>query len=283
MKILITGANGQLGRELTAVCRAADDDVVAVGRAELDVTDGEAVARLVDAARPAAIVNCAAWTAVDACESDPARAERDNALAVRWLRRAADGVGAHLVQISTDYVFAGDLDRPYREDDTTAPASVYGASKLAGELEAGPEATIVRTSWVAGDGNNIVRTVLGLLAGGVPELAFVTDQRGNPTFTATLAPVVRQLAVDRAAGVFHVTNSAAGADGRPGLSWFEFVREIVTAAGGDPGIVRPITTAELDPPRPARRPANSVLANTKLEATADYRAVLADYIARQTR
>src|SRR5690606_25019285 len=111
-----------------------------------------------------------------------------NALAVRWLRRAADRVDAHLVQISTDYVFSGDLDRPYREDDPTDPRSVYGSTKLAGEHEAGPQATIVRTSWVCGEhGSNMVRTVLRLLTSHPdrrPHLAFVDDQRGNPTFTA---------------------------------------------------------------------------------------------------
>lgn len=279
MKVLITGAGGQLGRELAAVCAAAGDDVLAAGRSKLDVGDELAVTRLVAAAQPDVIVNCAAWTAVDACEADPARANRDNALAVRWLRGAADRVGAHLVQLSTDYVFSGDLDRPYREDDLTGPRSVYGVTKLAGEHEAGPEATIVRTSWVAGDGNNIVRTVLRLLADGASALAFVTDQRGNPTFTSDLAPAVRELAAQRATGVYHVTNSATGDDGRPGVSWYEFVREVVAAAGGDRGIVRPILTAELDPPRPAPRPANSVLATTRLPPLDDYRGPLAELVA----
>lgn len=286
MKLLITGAGGQLGRDVADVCRAAGDDVVATRRADLDVGDAAAVARVVADVRPDVIVNCAAWTAVDACEADPERAHRDNADAVRWLRQAADEVAAHLVQISTDYVFSGDLDRPYREDDATGPRSVYGRTKLAGEHAAGPAATVVRTSWVCGEhGSNMVATVLGLLDRGVPELAFVSDQRGNPTFTADLARAVRELAVARAAGVYHVTNSATGDDGRPGVSWFEFVREIVSVAGGDPGIVRPITTAELDPPRPAPRPANSVLDHVALAAAGiaglgDYRHSLVGLIDR---
>ncbi|HWL45697.1 MAG TPA: dTDP-4-dehydrorhamnose reductase [Ilumatobacter sp.] len=285
MRVLVTGANGQLGRDLVEVCTAAGDDVVAAGRAELDVGDRDAVASCVEGVRPDVIVNCAAWTAVDACESDPARAQRDNADAVRWLRAAADRVGAHLVQISTDYVFSGDLDRPYRETDTTGPRSVYGHTKLAGELAAGPEATIVRTSWVCGEhGANMVKTVLRLLAGGPPELTFVADQRGNPTFTTDLAGRVRELAAARAQGVFHATNAATGADGAPGVSWYEFVCEIVSAAGGDPSIVRPITTAELQPPRPAARPANSVLADTQLAPLRDFRAPLGELVARlQTR
>ena len=280
-RVLVTGAGGQLGRELAEVCRAAGDDVTALGRGDLDVGDRDAVAVVVDAARPDVLVNCAAWTAVDACEADPARAERDNAHAVRWLREAADRAGAHLVQISTDYVFAGYLDRPYREDDPTGPRSVYGRTKLAGEHEAGPQATVVRTSWVCGEhGTNMVATVLRLLAAGVPELKFVADQRGNPTFTSDLAPLVRRLAIERPAGVFHATNAATGADRAPGVSWFEFVREVVSAAGGDPRIVQPITTAELDPPRAAARPANSVLANTKLPPLGDYRAPLAELVDR---
>ena len=280
MRVLVTGANGQLGHDLVEVCAAAGDDVIAAGRAELDVGDHGAVRAFVADTRPDTIVNCAAWTAVDACEGDPARAERDNALAVRWLRAAADDVGAHLVQISTDYVFPGDLDRPYREDDATGPRSVYGASKLAGELEAGPDAAVVRTAWVCGEhGANMVRTVLRLLDGGAPRLAFVADQRGNPTFTAELAPVVRALAAERATGVFHATNTATGADGAPGLSWYEFVQAIVAAAGGDPAIVHPITTAELDPPRPAPRPANSVLASTRLAPLGDFREPLARLVA----
>lgn len=283
MRILVTGAGGQLGRDLVATCAAAGDDVIAATRADLDVGDADAVTAAVAAGRPDVIVNCAAWTAVDACEADPARAQRDNALAVRWIRRAAEQVGAHLVQISTDYVFAGDLDRPYREDDPTGPRSVYGRSKLDGEREAGPHATVIRTSWVCGEhGNNMVRTVLRLLDGHPdrrPDLAFVDDQRGNPTFTADLAPLVRRLAAERLPGVFHATNAATGGDGRPGVTWYEFVRSIVAAAGGDPGIVRPIATADLVPPRPAPRPANSVLANDALVAAGiaplgDYRPAL---------
>jgi dTDP-4-dehydrorhamnose reductase len=129
---------------------------------------------------------------------------------------------------------------------------------LAGEVAAGERATIVRTSWLCGAaGGSMVKTVLRLLAAGAP-MAFVTDQRGCPTFTADLAVPVRELAVQRRAGVFHVTNQ------RP-VSWYEFVREIVAAAGGDPDVVRAIVAAELDPPRPAPRPANSVLENSALQ------------------
>src|SRR5690606_19469373 len=193
-------------------------------------------------------------------ESDPERAFTVNALAVRWLREACDHVGAHLAHVSTDYVFDGALNRPYHEWDRPNPQSVYGRSKLAGEREAGQSATVVRTSWVCGEhGNNMVRTVLRLLDDGHRTLRFVDDQRGCPTFTADLAPLLRRLAVDRRTGVHHVTNQGA-------VSWYELVREIVAVAGRDPGMVEPITTDKLDPPRPAPRPANSVLDNAVLRA-----------------
>jgi len=276
MRVLVTGAGGQFGHDFAVLCSESGDDVVALERAALDVGDRRAVSSAIDHHRPDVVVNAAAWTAVDACESDPARAFRDNADSVRFLRDACDRSGSHLVQISTDYVFDGALDRPYHERDTTNPQSVYGKSKLAGELHAGDAATIVRTSWLCGAaGTNMVKTVLRMLATGTA-MAFVTDQRGCPTFTADLSGPVRELAVRRRSGVFHVTNQ------RP-VSWYEFVREVVGAAGGDPDAVRPILAAELDPPRPAPRPANSVLANEALQAVGipllrDHAEALADLL-----
>jgi len=193
-------------------------------------------------------------TAVDACETNIDIATAVNATAVGVLSEACNGAGAHLVHISTDYVFDGTLDRPYREDDDTNPQSVYGKTKLAGEVAAGPGAATARTSWVCGaHGNNMVKLVLRL-ANGDTDMAFVDDQRGCPTFTADLAPALRRLALDRRTGVHHVTNQRA-------VSWYQFVREILEAAGHDPGRVRRISTTDLDPPRPAPRPANSVLDN----------------------
>lgn len=257
MRILVTGAAGQLGHDLVATCVASGDDVHAVDRSALDVGDRDRVASVVADVVPDVVVNCAAWTAVDACESDPERAMRDNGDAVRWLREACDTAGAHLVQISTDYVFDGTSDRPYVETDETNPQSVYGRSKRAGELAAGDGSTVVRTSWVCGAaGGNMVKTVLRVSAER-DTLSFVDDQRGCPTFTADLAPVVRHLAAERRPGIFHATNQGA-------VSWYEFVRDIVAAAGRDPEMVRPISTVDLDPPRPAPRPANSVLDNAAL-------------------
>jgi dTDP-4-dehydrorhamnose reductase len=240
MRVLVTGAGGQLGLDTVAACIAAGDDVVGAVRADLDCTDRQAVLAAITSLRPDAVIHCAAWTAVDACEADEARAELHNATAVRWVAEACQRANAHLVHVSTDYVFDGTLDRPYREHDTTNPQSVYGRSKLAGETEAlalGAQATVVRTSWVCGThGANMVKTVLRLI-GERPNLAFVDDQIGHPTFTADLAPVLRRLALDRLSGVVHATNSGA-------VSWYQFVRDIVAAAGRNPDMVSPIRTAD---------------------------------------
>ena len=260
MRVLITGAGGQLGIDLVRCCETAGDDVVATNHHDLDITDRDAVHGAVSMLRPDVVVNCAAWTAVDACEGDPDRAMAHNGLAVRWLAESCDRAGAHLVQIGTDYVFDGLLDRPYHEWDEPAPQSVYGASKLVGEREAltlGTAAAVVRTSWVCGQhGTNMVMTIMRL-AQQHTELAFVSDQIGHPTFTADLAPMVRRIAVERRSGLHHVTNQTA-------TSWYGFARSVVAAMGKDPDMVRPITTAELSPARPAPRPANSVLDNAVL-------------------
>jgi dTDP-4-dehydrorhamnose reductase len=262
MRVLVTGAGGQLGLDVVRTWAEAGDDVVAVQHSVLDVTDRSQVRRVVADVHPDVVVNCAAWTAVDACETDPDRADAANARAVAHLAEACGAAGARLVQISTDYVFDGTLDRPYREDDPTGPRSVYGRSKRAGELaalEMGDRAVVVRTSWVCGvHGNNMVKTVLRLAAER-PELSFVDDQVGHPTFTQDLAPLLRVIVQRGLHGVVHATNQGA-------CSWYEFAREVVAASGRDPSMVRPISTADLHPPRPAPRPANSVLENAVLAA-----------------
>jgi dTDP-4-dehydrorhamnose reductase len=283
VRLLVTGAGGQLGHDLVRVAATAGDDVVGADHATLDVTDRDAVLGAITTWRPEVVVHGAAWTAVDACEGDPERAFATNALAVRWVAEGCHRVGAHLVHVSTDYVFDGTLDRPYHEWDRPNPQSVYGASKLAGEMEAlalGSDAAVVRTSWLCGaHGSNVVEKVLAAAVRSEPPagLAFVDDQRGCPTFTADLAPVLRRLALDRRSGLHHVTNAGV-------VTWFEFAREILATGGHDPSLVRPITTAELDPPRPAPRPANSVLDNAALRAAGipllrDFREPLAELIA----
>ena len=257
MRVLITGAGGQVGHELVSVF--AGHDVVAADRASLDVTDRASVLAAVATLVPDAIVHSAAFTAVDACETEIDRAYAVNALGTRHVAEAARRVGAHVVHLSTDYVFDGTKPTPYDEWDTPNPQSVYGRSKHAGELElAGtPDATVVRIAWVFGEhGNNIVKTILRVAAN-QPTLAFVDDQRGRPTAAADLAVLVHRLVTERRPGLFHATNQGA-------VSWYEFARAVMESAGHDPGRVEPITTADLDPPRPAPRPANSVLDDAAL-------------------
>jgi dTDP-4-dehydrorhamnose reductase len=286
LRVLVTGGRGQLGRDLSEVLAGSVPDggldagfpgadellplpakgafeVLSPGRDALDVTDRTVVREVIESFRPDLVLHGGAYTAVDACESDPDTAFAVNALGTRHVAEAAVAVGAHLVYLSTDYVFDGTLDRPYGEWDRTGPRSVYGRSKLGGELEvrtvAGPSATVVRTAWVCGaHGANMVKTVLRLAAdnpGG--RLRFVDDQHGTPTFTADLARAVVRLGLDRRPGTFHVTNQGE-------TTWFGFARAVLAAAGLDAEAVEPIATSDLDPPRPAPRPANSRLDNAAL-------------------
>jgi dTDP-4-dehydrorhamnose reductase len=257
MRILVTGAGGQMGRELVSAFR--DHDVISADHATLDVSDRDQVLAAFTSTAPDAIVHAAAWTAVDDCEADPDRAFAVNALGTRHVAEAADRVGARVCYLSTDYVFDGEQLDPYTEWDVPNPCSVYGKSKLAGEHELAPlaDTIVVRHSWVCGrHGPNMVKTVLRLAAEH-DRLRFVDDQRGHPTFADDAAGMVRRLVVERRTGTFHVTNQGA-------VSWFEFARAVLEAAGQDPGRVEPIKTEELDPPRPAPRPANSVLDNAAL-------------------
>ena len=255
MRVLVTGAGGQLGREVVDVCMAAGDEVIACDHAALDVADRDGVLQTVAAAGPDTVIHAGAWTNVDGCEADPDQAYRVNALGTRHIAEAARMAGARVVYVSTDYVFDGRGDRPYHEWDATNPVSVYGRSKLAGESALGPGDTIVRTSWVCGrHGHNFVKTILGR-AGAGQQLTVVDDQHGCPSFAEDLAAMLRRLAVARLPGTFHVTNSGTA-------TWFDLARATFTAAGLDAGRVTPITTAEF--PTPARRPAYSVLDNAAL-------------------
>jgi len=257
MRVLVTGGTGQLGREL--VDSFAGHEVVAPTRGSLDVADRDSVLQCVGAVRPDAVVHGAAFTDVDGCELDPDKAYTVNALGTRHVAEGARLVGARVCFISTDYVFPGNATWPYTEWDATGPLSVYGRSKLGGERELDPGATVVRTSWVCGrHGRNFVKTILRAAAAAGPKgLTVVDDQHGCPTFAEDLASMVALLVVARLPGTFHVTNQGV-------TTWFEFARAIVVAAGLDPKLVQPIPTSRLDPPRPAPRPAWSVLDNAAL-------------------
>jgi len=273
VRALVTGAGGQLGRDVVdalsgvvpvgglrgspATGRLGERtawDVVAATHDRLDVSQRHDVLAAVEGVRPDVIVHAAAWTAVDACEGDPERAFAVNAVGTRNIAEAARRWEAHVVYVSTDYVFDGLAASPYVEWDRPNPLSVYGRSKLGGEHEVDPGASVVRTSWVCGfHGANMVKTVLRL-AGGDGPLRFVDDQRGCPTFTADLAGALAIVTAERLPGVFHLTNDGP-------TTWFDFARGVLASAGHDPGRVTPIATADLDPPRPAPRPPNSVLDN----------------------
>jgi dTDP-4-dehydrorhamnose reductase len=277
MRVLVTGADGQLGRDLLDALSGRvpvggrrcsllapdgplpglDHEVLATDIGTMRVDDRDAVQYLFHAFRPELVLHGGAVTAVEACETEVDLAYAVNAVGTRNVAEAAAAVKAHLLYVSTDYVFDGTSTRPYREWDAPNPRSVYGASKLAGERECPPGSTIVRTSWVCGaHGANIVKTALRLAAG-TGELRFVADQHGSPTFTADLAAAIITLGTDRRPGIFHVTNGGA-------TTWWGLVRATLEAAGGDPARVHAISTAELDPPLLAPRPANSVLDNMAL-------------------
>jgi dTDP-4-dehydrorhamnose reductase len=260
VKILVTGAAGQLGRELVDASTRSGHVVVATSRAELDVTSNESVRNVVSREKPAVIIHSAAWTAVDACEGDRARAMLCNATATQYVVDSAREVGARVVYVSTDYVFDGAKTSPYVETDVPNPQSVYGASKLAGEnaLDKSLDA-VVRVSWLCGfHGSNMVKTILRIAAQ-QDTLSFVDDQVGHPTFADDASSMIVRLATEGRSGVWHVTNQGA-------VSWYEFTREVMRIAGHDPARVKPVRTRDLVPPRPAPRPANSVLDNAALRA-----------------
>ena len=266
MRVLVTGAGGQVGSELIEAL--APHEVIACTHGDLDAGDRDAALSAITSTRPDAIVHCAAWTNVDGCESDPDRAYRDNALACRNVMEGARRVDAYVVALSTDYVFDGEKETPYDEWDTPNPISVYGASKLAGEFEMDPNCAVVRASWVCGrHGSNAIKTILRL-AQQKGNMRFVTDQRGSPTIVSDLVVALRSFVIERLPGTWHVTNQGA-------LTWYELARTVLIAAGEDPGRVEPIKTAEMDPPRAATRPANSELDNRALRLAG--RPLLPDY------
>ncbi len=249
--LLITGAAGMLGR--TLLRRFAALGAEGTDRRALDLVDAAAVDAAIAARRPRTVINCAAMTAVDRCESERDAAFAANATATANLARACRRQGARLIHISTDYVFAGDLDRPYHEADAPAPRTVYGQSKLAGEQavrELCPGHLIARVAWLYGPGGpSFIHTMLKLGSQAGPELTVVDDQIGNPTSTDAVAAALAALIDSPITGVAHLT--CAGE-----TSWYGLSHEIFALRGLRRG-VRPCTTAQF--PRPAPRPANSRL------------------------
>jgi dTDP-4-dehydrorhamnose reductase len=283
MKLLVTGAAGMLGLDVTAAAVAAGHDTESLTRAQLDIADREAVLEAVKAARPDAIINCAAYTNVDAAESDPDAAAAVNAAGTGYLAQAAAEAGAWIVTVSTDYVFDGfKVTGPYVETDPTGPRSVYGATKLLGEREVALTApgahTIVRSSWLFGAGGPCFPATMLRLAAERDTLSVVDDQVGCPTYTGHLASALVTLATSPAARIEGVVHIAAQGQ----CSWFEFASEIVRSAGLE-ATVTPCTTDEF--PRPARRPAYSVLRSVRPGAPVlpDWHTGLAEYLQQTSR
>jgi len=258
--ILVVGANGMLGRDMMALLgdrgRGVDIDGI-------DITSLESTERVLMAVRPSVVVNCAAYTDVDGCESNMETAMQVNGEGVAHLAMATRTIGARLVQVSTDYVFDGSKGTPYQEDDAPHPLNVYGESKLAGEMNAvfNPDHLIVRTQWLYGlHGKNFVETMLRL-GSERDELSVVDDQIGSPTWTVDLARAILALIETGCQGVYHVANEGY-------CSWNEFAQAIFQDAGM-PVTVNAMTTEQLN--RPARRPLLSPLDCGKLAHDCGYR------------
>jgi dTDP-4-dehydrorhamnose reductase len=264
MRCLVFGGAGMLGQAVIAEARSRGWDARGLSRAEADVTDRGRLLHQTDAFRPELVVNCAAFTRVDACEEETERAFAVNGEALDHVAAAAARTAARLVHVSTDYVFDGEAREPYREDAPAAPRSVYGRSKLDGERRAlaYDRSLVVRTSWLFGPGGpNFVATMVGLIEAGRLPLRVVHDQEGAPTYAPFLAAALLDLAGLGATGIVHYRN-------REPVSWYAFAVEIARLWSGT-AAVEPVTTAEF--PRPAPRPAYSVLDVKRFEEIAGRR------------
>lgn len=251
-KILITGAGGLVGKASIEHCRANGDEVVAYDREALDIGDAARVEAVIASERPFAVINCAAWTDVDGCESDPAKAERVNAVGPENLARACRQANAGFLTISTDYVFDGAKDGFYTQRDQPGPLSVYGRFKLEGERRSQAEharTIVVRTGYIFGPGGrNFLSTVVDRAKRG-EKLKVITDSWGTPTYARDLAVRLRELVELDLPGIFHVVSAGEGA------SFETFTREALKLSGGEPALVEPVSMNSLS--RPAPRPRNS--------------------------
>ena len=254
-QVLITGGQGQLATDLVQVFNGSD--TVALSHQQLDITQQSDVEAALRHYKPDVVINAAAFTDVDKCEAHPVQARLVNSLGPENLVAAAHKIGARVLQVSTDYVFDGMLERPYIETDDTNPQSIYGQTKLQGEQAMRYCDLIVRTSWLCGShGSNILKTIVALAKTDQP-MRFVNDQTGHPSFTQDIAVTIKQLVEIEAQGTFHVTNQGP-------VNWYEFAYSILEMMGRPTHQLTAITTDQLDPPRPAIRPANSVLNNQAL-------------------
>lgn len=266
-KIIVTGCNGQLGIAINKQYEGNTEiELINTDVAQLDITNIDEVIKLVKEVKPYAIINCAAYTNVNSCETDADNAYRINAIGPRNLSVAATESGAKLVQVSTDYVFSGKADKPYTEFDLTGPQGVYGASKLAGEnfvKEFAKDYFIIRTAWLYGEGKNFVKTMLQL-SEKTDKVTVVGDQFGTPTSAEELAKAICYLVPSENYGLFHGTCEGY-------CHWADFAKEIFRLAGKKT-VVEEITTEEYQTANPASapRPAYSILENYMLRLTSDF-------------
>ncbi len=262
-RVMITGANGQLGRAVNLqYADSGEYELINTDVGELDITNIDKVMTFVREVKPYAIINCAAYTAVDACEKEEDLAFRINAIGPRNLSIAATETGAKMMHVSTDYVFDGNGTRPYRETDPTGPQGAYGRTKLAGEdfvREFSDRHFIVRTAWLYGDGKNFVKTMLRLSETN-DKVRVVMDQVGSPTSADELAKAIAYLLPTENYGLFHGTCEGD-------CSWAQFTEEIFRLAGKNT-IVEAITSEEYA--AAAKRPAYSILENYMLKMTTDF-------------
>lgn len=264
MKIVVTGANGQLGYDVCKVLSTRNIEYKGVDIADFDITDKMAVQQYMETYRPNAVIHCSAWTAVDKAEDEPQKVEMVNVQGTRNIAEACKAIGAKMLYISTDYVFPGIGEHFYEPQDPTGPLSVYGKTKLDGELavrELLEHFFIVRISWVFGkNGNNFVKTMLRL-AETREEVSVVCDQIGSPTYTADLAPLLCDMIATDSYGIYHATNEGV-------CSWAEFAEEIFKVAGKQIRVV-PIATEQY--PTKAIRPKNSRMSKECLDKAGFHR------------
>jgi dTDP-4-dehydrorhamnose reductase len=259
---LITGAGGMVGTDLVEALRMRGDDVVALTRSDLDITNGRVVESVILEAKPAIVVNCAAYTRVDDAEAHAAVANAVNGSSVQLLAEAANRVDALLVQVSTDFVFDGRKTTPYEINDLPSSLSAYGRSKQLGEQAAthARKHLIVRTAWLFGThGHNFVEAIRKQIVKGTNPLRVVNDQRGRPTYTRHLAEALLRLVKVDASGIVHYADE-------PECTWYDFACAIVEELGADV-TVKPVSTEDF--PRPAARPAYSVLSTKRYEQLTD--------------